>query len=372
MSVLPPRLQHLKVPSLDAVDFLLDMVAGEKPTRLKRRTATPTRVQTSFEVRGEHNAADVYLPGSGLPRAGILLVPGVARLGKDDPRLISFANTVARSGFAVLVPDIETLKDLNVRPWTRDIVAQGFQHLCQHPEWTPGGRAGIGGMSFAMGPGVMAAVEPAIRDDVRFLFCVGGYHDITAQNRFALTGWYRERGGPAGDGPWRHRAPDDYTRWVMCLSMLGDIPDQASRAAIREVADARVEYKEASLDAVRHRVTDPAGEALMAFIENTDREKFDGLYAALPDRMRRDMEGMDPSRLDLSQLRARLILVHGLGDDIIPYVESLGLHRAAPKGQSRFYRVQGLNHVTMAKPGPLDAWQMLSAVTHLLQERASV
>jgi pimeloyl-ACP methyl ester carboxylesterase len=121
---------------------------------------------------------------------------------------------------------------------------------------------------------------------------------------------------------------------------------------------------------LRARVTDPAGQALMAFIENKDRERFDTLYAALPEQMRRDMEGMDPSRLDLSQLKARLILVHGLGDDIIPYVESLGLHRAAPAGQSRLYRVKGLNHVTMGKPGLLDVLQMLSAVTALLRERA--
>jgi hypothetical protein len=359
---------HLLVPAPGAFDFMADMAAREAPSRLKRRTPAPARSAVAFPLGDGTGVADLYLPGDGA-RAGLLLVPGVAREGKDDPRLVAFATTLARLGFAVLVPELATLRDLNVRPWHRDVVKAAFAHLVADPAWAPGGRAGIGGLSFAMGPGVIAALDPAIRERVRFLFCIGGYYDLMAEMKFVTTGAYRERGGPDGPGPWRHMAPDHYGRWVLAASLADHVADDGSRAAIRAMIERRLPDAEAPITDLVAEVADPAGHALLAFCRNTDPARFDELHAALPAPMREDLAAMDVARQDLSGLHARLILVHGLDDDLIPYVESQALHRAAPPGRSRVYLVRGLNHVNMGRPGPLDAWRLLSSVTALLAER---
>ncbi len=361
-------LDHLLVPTIDAFDFMADLAAREAPSRLKRRTAPPTRTATTFPLGDGEGEADLYLPATA-PRAGLLLVPGVAKGGKDDERLIAFASAIARLGFAVLVPELAMLRELNVRPWYRDVVKAAFAHMVANPTWAPGGRAGIGGLSFAMGPGVIAALEPAIRERVRFLFCIGGYFDLVAEMRFVTTGAFRERGGPNGDGPWLHMAPDSYGRWVLCASLADAVPDEASRAVLRAIVERRIPDGEADIADLVAQLTDPTGRALLAFVSNCDPARFDALYAALSEPMRIDIASMDVARQDLSGLRARLILVHGVDDDLIPYTESQALHRAARPGLSRLYLVRGLNHVNMGRPGPLDAWRLLSSVTALLAER---
>lgn len=363
---------HLLVPSRDAFEFMADLAAREAPSRLKRRTAPPTRTPIRYPVAaglGEGaGEADVYLPATS-PRAGLLLVPGVAKDGKDDARLIAFATALARLGFAVMVPELATLRRLNVRPYHRDLVKAAFEHMIAQPGWCPGGRAGIGGMSFAMGPAVIAAVDPGLRDQVRYLFCVGGYFDLVEVMRFVTTGRFRERGAPGGPGPWRHLAPDDYGRWVLASSLLDLVEDPGSHAALRAMIDRRIATPGAAIDDLAPGVAEPGARALLDLVTNTDPARFDALYAALPARIRDDIAAMDVARQDLSGLRARLVLVHGVDDDLIPYAESQALHRAAPPGQSRFYPVNGLNHVNMGRPGPLDAWRLLSAVTALLHER---
>jgi predicted esterase len=41
--------------------------------------------------------------------------------------------------------------------------------------------------------------------------------------------------------------------------------------------------------------------------------------------MRREMDGLNPAARDLRQLEAKMILIHGRGDNIIPYTESIAL-----------------------------------------------
>lgn len=363
-----PVFNHLSLPSADAFAMMADMAAKGGPSRLKRKTGEPSREALSIPVGGGLNPADLYLPAEE-PRAGLLLVPGVARGGKDDPRLINFAHTLARLGFAVLVPHLESLKDLSVRPWHAQIVAESFLALHANPQWAPEGRAGIGGLSFAMGPGVLAAVTPGIAEYVRFVFCIGGYFDLWAQARFVTTGMYREYLGQGAYGSWQHMPPDHYGRWVLAASLAPHIQEPASRAAVQGMIDRRQPDAEAPIDDLQAQVQDPDAQALLNLIHNTDAARFDALVEALPKAMANDLHELNVARRDLSTLRARLILVHGYEDNLIPYVQSQALHRSAPAGQSHLYLVRGLRHVTMERPGPLSIWRLLNSVSALLAER---
>ena len=84
------------LPSSEALLILQDLAAGEKPSRLKALTPAPTRRTIAYEVNGRNYWGDLYLPGVA-PRAGLVVIPGAAREGKDDPRLVAFAMTLSRS-----------------------------------------------------------------------------------------------------------------------------------------------------------------------------------------------------------------------------------------------------------------------------------
>ncbi len=72
---------------------------------------------------------------------------------------------------------------------------------------------------------------------------------------------------------------------------------------------------------------------------------------------------------DLSGLRARLILVHGLDDDVIRYSESVALVNALPPEQTRLFLLNGLFHV-VTDARVVDGWQLWRAIDALLAERA--
>ncbi len=93
------------------------------------------------------------------------------------------------------------------------------------------------------------------------------------------------------------------------------------------------------------------------------------LIAALPLAIRTDLEALDVRRHNLSTLAARLILIHGRDDAIIPYTESMALAAAAPPRQANLYLVDNLAHVTLGPGGILDGLRLWRAVYRLLKER---
>jgi len=109
-----------------------DLAAQERPSRLKERTLDPAR-------------------------------------GKDDPRLVAFATTLARTRFLVLVPGLPNLRALRVQAEDALGVVDAFSHLLSRSEFPTRGRAGIGAFSYAVGPAVLAALEPGIRERVDFV-----------------------------------------------------------------------------------------------------------------------------------------------------------------------------------------------------------
>lgn len=115
----------------------------------------------------------------------------------------------------------------------------------------------------------------------------------------------------------------------------------------------------------------PEGRRVFAFITNRDPLQVQQLVSALPAGIREDIEALNPALRDLFHLKARLVLIHGYDDDIIPYTESVALARAVPKGQARLFLVRGLFHVDI-RPGLPSRWRLWRAIGALLAERERV
>lgn len=352
---------------------LADTGAGHGPSRWKEVTQLPRRQTVAFNVDGRAHTGDLYLPADAEPAAGIVLVPGAVPEGKDDPRLVAFAMTLARARFAVLAPELPGFRDLRVRPTDAREVADAFAYLVSRPDLAPGGRAGIGAFSYAVGPAVLAALEPDIRERVRFIVAVGGYHDLFRAIRFFTTGYFEE------DGKGGYVKPDDYGRLVFAYGAKAYL--RAPRD--HELIDAIAEHKR------RDRAVDVAdlvaglsreAKAVYEVAVNTDPARFPALLAGLPSAMLADLDALSLHNKDLGRLKARLLLVHGRNDNLIPYPESLALARAAPNGKARVWLINRiLGHVDLSLGHVLswqfvseklpDIWCMLRAVDALLGER---
>ncbi|TDI60048.1 MAG: alpha/beta hydrolase [Alphaproteobacteria bacterium] len=360
--------------AIEAVEVLGDIAAGPKPSRLKRITPEPRRDPVAYVVAGRRRQGDLYRPGESA-KAALVLVPGIARAGKDDPRLVALANTLARARFTVLVPDIENLRALRVSPADAVAIADAINYLAGHylaTELPAGGNGGRGepatvgliAISYAAGPAVLAALRPDTRRRVRFVFIIGGYYDSEAVLTFFTTGYYRD--GP--NEPWLHRTPNAYGKWVFVKSNAGRISDPGDGAVLERMA----ERKMANLGA---DITDlvaalgAEGRAVYALLANSDPARVPALIAALPEGVRADIMALDIKRQDLSKIEARLILVHGRDDAIIPYSESKALAAAAPEGQAALYVVDSLAHVDLGAAGLIDTLILWRAAYRLLSER---
>lgn len=356
----------------DAALVLADVAAGDAPSRLKEKTTPPTRTAMRYSVSGRDHAGDLYLPGEGGPLAGIVLVPGAVPMGKDDPRLVAFATTLARARFAVLAPELPGFRELRIHPADARIVADAFAYLAGRADLAPAGRAGLAAFSYGVGPALLAALEEDVRERVRFVVGVGGYHDLTRAARYLTTGYFQ-----AGERR-LYLAPDDYGKLVL-LSTARFYVEASNARTLESMIERRLKDRTADLSDLAEQLG-PQGRAVYALAINADPDRFPALYSALPQAMRADFAALSLHNKDLTRLRARLILLHGRSDNLIPYPESDALAAAVPPSQARLYILDSiLGHVDLSLSHMLnwrfltrelpDIFRMWRAVDALLAER---
>ncbi len=348
---------------VEAALVMSDVAAGTAESSLKRRTAAPQFERIEYEIDDRVQRALLMWPGHTAARAALVLVPGAAPDGPDDPRFRSFAATLARAGFLVLIPDSPSMRQLQLSPKDSDTVADATRHLIERRIEAKFGGIGIAAVSYAVGPAVIAAMRSDIRDHVDFVFGVGGYYDINDMLRFLTTGHYRGNvalGVGAG--------PDRAMIWRFILYNAVQVDPPHDHAAL--MALARVKLGDADAD-VRPFVEGLGAEARAAYelAANRDPRNVEALIAGLPQKLRDGIGGLDLARRDLSLLRARLILVHGNDDRIIPAAESARLAAAVPPGRASLYSVKALVHAHLNPLDLPDYIHMWRATAALLNER---
>jgi fermentation-respiration switch protein FrsA (DUF1100 family) len=354
LAALGPLFRH----GYDTTLLALDL-AGREPPLPDYRPAFGVR-EISYEAAGVSRLADLYEPQTPA-RAGLVLVPGAAEGGRRDARLVEFAGAMARCGFAVLVPDIPSFRELRPTPDSTREIADGVLRLRGGSELAAGLRLGIGAFSIASGPAVLTVLDTDAGERVDFLLLVGGYHDLPRTLTFLTTGYFEIDGQP------RRRQPDSYGKWVYALANAGRLRNRTDRETLAAIAERKIATPDADVDRLRERLG-PSGRAVYAFITNTDPQRVPELLARLPAPVRADIEALDLAARDLSATRAEFILVHGFDDSIIPFTESVSLARALPPGQARLFLLEGLHHVDR-DIGGADAWHMWRALRAVLEQR---
>jgi|AGTN01.1.fsa_nt_gi hypothetical protein len=340
---------------VEAALMLGDLAAGTGPSTFKTLTPRPERQPVAWNTDGRHNAGDLYLPAE-KAKAGLVLVPGAAREGKDDPRLVALAHSLARARFLVLVPDIASVRAQEVSAADRLPIADAVRYL--HGErHVPG--LGIAAISYADVPAILAALD---RPGVDFVVAVGGLYDLRAVITFFTTGAYREAPGR----PWLHAEPNAYGKWVFVRANARRLDDSTDRALLTGIAERRMADLAAPVDDLAVKLG-PQGKAVMALLDNADPARVPDLIAALPPPVKAEIAAMDLASRDLSGLKARLFLIHGRDDRIIPWTESAALARMAPRAELTL--LDNLAHADLKAGGIADALALWQAVSHVLLER---
>ncbi|HTM07393.1 MAG TPA: hypothetical protein VL754_03280 [Verrucomicrobiae bacterium] len=302
--------------------FMWDMLDGSTlhaPERGKLAWLTPTPTAKPVPIKGKYGdiAADLYYVEGRRKRAGLLLTHGIIEDGKNDPRLKRFAYSLARVGFAVLVPDLKGMKSFRIAFSDVDDIVSSSHHLVSLTDIVDEKKLGLMGFSYAAGPTLMAAADPMLRDHVKFVVSFGGYYDPINVLRFITTGYYeygREKG---------FLQPQPYGKWVFFMNNVDYVGNPNDRKILRQIFKNEQMETPQDVAPLLKRLT-PNGRSVYELLVNTDPSRTEQLVQRIDPRLRAYLKKLSMAPI-VPKIGARFIIGHGSTDPLIPYTESLRL-----------------------------------------------
>ena len=283
-------------------------------------------------------AARIYRP-RGVPGApGVVLLHGVHRLSIDEPRLVRFARAIAESGFVVLTPALAEIAGYRIEPASIATIVVAARALAADR----GRPVGVVGMSFAGGLGLLAAADPDGGRAIGVVLSIGGHDDLGRVARF-----FAEDQAPEPEGPPLRLVAHPYGAMVVAHANAdGLFPPADVDAARGALAERLAGHDDAA--AARAAPLGPASRALLErlFAGAIGREPAEFLAAI--DRLAPRMAAVSP-RGRVAGLRARVFLLHGAADPVIPASEARWLLRELPPAARASLLVSSaLGHVELA------------------------
>ncbi|MEQ1857778.1 MAG: hypothetical protein ABL963_15090 [Longimicrobiales bacterium] len=322
-------------------------------------------------ARSWSRGADVVLEEIEISRAGVslpatLILPanhrgdlpgwialgGVSRMGRFHPQLMRFAQALSSSGAAVLVPEIPEWRNLTLVPSVTSPTVRGcVEALRARPEVSPT-KLGLIGFSFGAPQAVIAAAEPDLAKEIAGVVLFGGYCCLERTLVCQLTGEHHWQGVDY------RLSPDPYGGWVVGANYLTHVTGHEDakdvERALHRLACAASDQRIAAW--MPHH--DAMIVDLRAGIAPGRREIFD-LFAApstvtpINIEARRDMavrlaaicqraEPLLGPGEALGKVNVPTRLIHGRGDRLIPFTESLRLSDALPAPSRSGLTITGL------------------------------
>jgi len=295
--------------------------------------------------------ARVYVPVGRPDAPGLVVLHGVHYLGIDEPRLVSFATSMASCGLRVLTPELPGIKDYHVDAGSVRVIGDSATWFAGQT----GGPVGVMGLSFSGGLALVAASEPAYRDDFKFVFAVGS--DDAMDH---VANYYRTGREMRPDGTMERLAPHEYGPLVLEYEHLEDFVPVQDRSAIRPVLREHL-YEDRSAERLAEAKLTARQRAeatqLMDAKSPVTREQL----AADEMRHLREMEGVSPHGR-LEGMTTPVYLLHGQADNIIPSAETLWMASELPKDTLKAMLISPvLSHLDMdeARPGIRDQWRLV-------------
>jgi pimeloyl-ACP methyl ester carboxylesterase len=305
---------------------------------------------------GEKVPATLVLPRKhkgDLP--GWIALGGISRMGRFHPQLMRFGQALASSGAAVLLPEVPEWRRLTVPPRVTAPTVRGcIEALRARPEVSTA-KLGLIGFSFGAPQAAIAAAQADLADELAGVVLFGGYCCLERTLICQLTGDHE------WDGVDYSLSPDPYGGWVVGSNYLPLVPGYEDavdvQSALHRLAvaasDLRISAWQPHHDAM---ITE-----LRAGIAPERRGLFD-LFATpstatrpaaaerreiakrLAETCRRIEPLLEPAEA-LTRVAVPTRLIHGRGDRLIPFTESLRFSEALPTAARAGLTVTGLfNH----------------------------
>lgn len=281
-------------------------------------TKEPIREEVRYSGPEGQLVADLYRIPDNRPRAAVLLFLGANAAGRDDPDVVNLGHAMSRAGFVTLIHWSPTMgQQANVDPSEIENLVWAFRFLSGlgfvQPE-----RVGMGGFSVGGSFALVSASDPRINRDVLFVNSLGAYFD--AQDLFVQIASGSRFVGAQTQGAERQTEPwevDPLTRRIFTNELLEVVEDPVQRAALAR----RFAGDPNASDAAALPELTGTARLVMELLEGTTPEHARELLEMMPPRFQEELDSISP-RAHTSGLLARLLIMHDVGDRLIPVGES--------------------------------------------------
>lgn len=352
-----PGYAHLR-----AATFLMRFTSREAPRGLATFGAYSVDEEdmTLADPTGLPIPARIYRPHGRADPPGLVLAHGVHYKGIGEPRLQRFARAIASAGVLVMTPELAELADYHIDPRTIDTIGESALDLRERVHRTT---VGVMGLSFAGGLSMLAAAQPRYASAISLVVAVGAHDDLERVSHFFIEDKIPEVGG----GTLEMKA-HDYGAVVLVYGYVDhffparDVPTarEALRAWLHEDFDGarkKAEAMSAEARAKMQLVFDHREDVLGPEILDVITEHAGAMKAVSPHG-------------NLGGLRARVYLLHGEGDNVIPAAETRWLAADAPPGSVQNALVSpALQHVELhGEPKAKDEYDLVHFMAQVLDD----
>jgi pimeloyl-ACP methyl ester carboxylesterase len=276
---------------------------------------------------------DLYSPGQQAP--AIVLIPGAAPGGKDDPRVIRVARALARAERVVFVPTLE-LAERRLVAEDIDRIARSAAALADHE--LVRGRVVLFGFSYGGSFGLVAAADPRLDGRLAQVAVFGAYFDLIGVVQAVTTGVSLVDGRRI---PWEGHP---LAQAILRSRAITLAPDKEQNALL------------AALDGGSADGLSPPARAIYDLLVNEDPARTFDLAGRLSRPARDLLARFSPSSV-ADRIDVPVVAMHSTDDPAVPFGEALRLERGIPG--TRLVSVEVFRHVDFSASSPA-AWLQAS------------
>jgi pimeloyl-ACP methyl ester carboxylesterase len=292
----------------------------------------------------------VAKPAGEGPWPAVFVVNGTVPEGRELPAVRNLAEGFARAGYLAVVPDLPGLTEDRITPRTVDAAIEATRKISARPD-AEDGEVALVGVSTGATLALLAAEDPRL-DSVSLVAGVAPFSNMETVLSVATTAHYRR---PDGKLVRYEAAP--FLSYVVARSLVAALPPGEDRRTLSAEVSSVGRENPDPLQDLRFRRTDdlgPKAKSVVRLLANQNPERFDDLYAALPDGVIHDLEELSPLAGE-EKISTPVELATGPHDAYFPPSESYALERVAP--QRRVTVTPALDHAELhVSPGDVPAF----------------
>lgn len=309
---------------------------------------------------------DVYLPAGSGKHSAIVLYMGVVPPDRDEHRIVSLAEGLARSGFVVAIPWLDTQQQNRLIARDIDKLVQVFQHVSALDR-VDSERVGMAGICTGASMVMIAAQDIKIKNQVKFINFFAGYYDAIDLVKAIGT---RSRFYGDEIRPWN---PDTLTMTIVTYHLIEGLDDSRDRYIL-----SRIFIAHESVDETEIHTLSIEAKAVLEILNGTSFERIDNLIEQLPGETLDYLKLISPSNY-IENLNAKVFIMHDRADNLVPSEESRRLFEAIKEKLDVYYtefsffqneiQVHTVDGESISKiKYVIEAWKLYSHIYHIMRE----